>query len=252
MYWPSKSKSMIYNLCLDTFTDIKALRTKQCFFHWADTCKKKKLQKKTLTTFWGSLQNELTFWISTFQMLLYSNKTKCKWDAIRQSNHFTTLGIRLFSWSHTWQKNKNSISCQSPTVALLFSFSTLPHFRIYTQAPLPSCSWDRCFNKTANWCSQCTLLLAAAVWIHGVVQNLLWAARYRETCAIINLLDTQQRWVQPALPGSDWSSRNDKEKRTSGRTSWKDIGASRREHDELGGNKCKYTVFELWSEESES
>lgn len=66
---------------------------------------------------------------------------------------------------------------------------------------------------------------------------------YRETCAIINLLDTQQRWVQPALPGSDWSSRNDKEKRTSGRTSWKDTGASRKKHDELGGNKCKYCVF---------
>ena len=32
--------------------------------------------------------------------------------------------------------------------------------------------------------------------------ELIVAARYRETCAIINLLDTQQRWVQPALPGS--------------------------------------------------
>lgn len=109
----------------------------------------------------------------------------------------------------------------------------------------PPRSWDRCFNKTANWCSQCTLLLAAAVWIHGVVQNLLWPREYRETCAIINLLDTQQRWVQPALPGSDWSSRNDKEKRTSGRTSWKDAAADRKEHDELGGNQCKCSVFVL-------
>ena len=58
---------------------------------------------------------------------------------------------------------------------LYLSFPQLCHTSGFVplKAPLPR-PWGRCFNKAANWCSQCTLLLAAAVWILGVVQNLLW------------------------------------------------------------------------------
>ncbi|KAF0044493.1 hypothetical protein F2P81_003651 [Scophthalmus maximus] len=60
------------------------------------------------------------------------------------------------------------------------------------------------------------LQLAAVRESTGVDAELIVAARYRETCAIINLPDTQRRRVQPASPGSDRSSRNDEDKRTSG------------------------------------
>ena len=129
-----------------------------------------------------------------------------------------------------------------------FSFPPLQDVLLWE----PPRTWDRCFNTTANWCSQCTLLLAAAVWIHGVVQNLLWPRDIARLVPLSTCLTHSSAECSLPCQGRDWSSRNDKEKRTSGRTSWKDAGASRREHDETGGNQCKCAVFVLGSGESES
>lgn len=71
------------------------------------------------------------------------------------------------------------------------------------------------------------LLLAAAVWIRGVVQNLLWRRDIARFVPLSTCLTHSSAECSLPSQGRDWSSRNDKEKRTSGRTSWKDTGAYR-------------------------
>ena len=91
----------------------------------------------------------------------------------------------------------------------------------------------RCFLKEGICVSQGALLLAATVWIRGVVQNLLWPELSRD-CAIINLLDTALSAACLLPARVELKPKKRREKRTSGLTSWKDIGTYRRKKTSIG------------------